>query len=172
MSSEELGSLTMEDAVISGLLCVGVVGLEIQTPSTSIPLSMARMPKGISLALRRLMLSAWVISRFRRASCFFAAIAVYLRSLQCVYASFRHPRRIVTTCSSQLCPIDFALFQDLLQYHILGTVHTISDGPLRFQFCTVSLTKHIFSHRAHEVQNAPTMMTVLGKDVFFEGVDV
>lgn len=84
MSSDELGSLIREDAVISGLLWVGVFGLEIQTPSTSIPLSIARMPKGISLPLRLLMLSAWVISRRRRSSCFLAAIAVYLRSLQCV----------------------------------------------------------------------------------------
>ena len=84
MSSEEPGSLTLEDAVMSGLLCVGVFGLEIQTPSTSIPLSIARMPKGTSLPLRLLMLSAWVISRCRRSSCFFAAIAVYLSSLQWV----------------------------------------------------------------------------------------
>ena len=57
-SGGELGSLGREDAVVAGLLWVGVFGLEIQTPSTSIPLSIARMPKGISLPLRLLTLSA------------------------------------------------------------------------------------------------------------------
>lgn len=38
-------------AGLSGVLGTGVFVLEIQTPSTSIPLSMARMPKGTSLTL-------------------------------------------------------------------------------------------------------------------------
>ena len=80
---------------LPGTLGPGVFDREIQTPSTSMPLSIARTPKGISRALRCLALSVCCIS-FRCAS-LVAAMAVYLRSLQRLYPSLPPPTAITPT---------------------------------------------------------------------------
>lgn len=46
----------IDGAGLPGALALGVLDLEIQTPSTSIPLSMARTPNGTSRPLRALTL--------------------------------------------------------------------------------------------------------------------
>ena len=84
-----------EYAGLPGRLVFGVFDREIQTPSTSIPLSIALTPKGMSGALRFVAPSICIIS-FRCAS-FVAAIAVYLRSLQRLYKSLTEPPAITPT---------------------------------------------------------------------------
>ena len=63
---------------VPGML-VGVLAPEIQTPSTSMPLSNARTPKGTPFACRRFVLKALCISV--RWAALRAAILVYLRIL-------------------------------------------------------------------------------------------
>jgi hypothetical protein len=76
----------------------GVLPLDTHTPSTSTPLSSARMPKRTSSARgtpgpRRF----WLISRCRACSLrSFSSATEYLRSCQCVCASFAPPRSIAT----------------------------------------------------------------------------
>ena len=76
----------------------GVLPLDTHTPSTSTPLSSARMPKRTSSARgtpgpRRF----WLISRCMACSLrSFSSATEYLRSCQCVWASFAPPRRIAT----------------------------------------------------------------------------
>jgi hypothetical protein len=76
----------------------GVLPLDTHTPSTSTPLSSARMPKRASSARgtpgpRRF----WLISRCRACSLrSFSSATEYLRSCQCVCASFAPPRQIAT----------------------------------------------------------------------------
>lgn len=65
------------------LACSGEFGLETQTPSTSTPLSIALMPKGISSARGTPPLLRSLICRCRACSFLsFSATAEYLRSLQ------------------------------------------------------------------------------------------
>jgi len=93
----------------------GVLPRDTHTPSTSTPLSSALIPKSASSARgipgpRRF----WLISRCRACSLrSFSATTEYLRSRQCVCASFAPPRQIATAipqariCVSQQirCPV-------------------------------------------------------------------
>lgn len=87
-------------------LLAGVFDLDTQTPATSMPLSIARMPNGTSppgasANLPRLTLRGCCISCLS-AALFAVAIAVYFRSFQWLYTSLTHPRRMTTTYVCQL----------------------------------------------------------------------
>ena len=81
------------DLILPELLGAGVFVLEIHTPSTSMPLSIALTPNGTSAPLGRLRLKA------RFSSCclsfFCAARRVCFRSWKCLCMSFIHPANIV-----------------------------------------------------------------------------
>ena len=83
------------DLRLSGLLGAGVFVLEIHTPSTSMPLSIALTPNGTSGPLGRLRLKARFISCCL--SFFCAARAVCFRSWKCLCMSFVHPAKMVRT---------------------------------------------------------------------------
>lgn len=108
-----LGTWSHRDEVGEESLLVGSSGVllrEIQTPSTSIPLSMARIPNGTSSlpllrpadARRRSL-----ICRCMACSCLScSATAESLRRRQWAYSSFTHPRHTVTTIAhASICKL-------------------------------------------------------------------
>lgn len=80
------------------LLPAGVLVLEIQTPSTSMPLWMARMPKGVSSLVSTLTAVTGCASSISGVcACFPLLTLVYFFNLLVSYHSFRRPMNIVRT---------------------------------------------------------------------------